>query len=317
MKLISFVFSFKNEEKNLNELIKRVHEEVKKLKNYDYELIFVNDASDDNSEIILKDLQKNFPITIINMSRTFGVGPCVLAGFKHASGDCIVYMDSDLQDPPEIVNKLLTKYENGADVVHTIRTKRLGESRFKLLITKIAYKIINFLSDIKLPNEAGDFKLISRKALDKILDQNEFRPYIRGLSIWVGFKQAYVEYVRESRFDGKTKFPLLSAGPVHQFISGITAYSLKPLYLGIIIGMISILFSFSLILYTLYTKFTGLAVPGTAGIIITISFFSGIILFTLGITGIYIARVFEEVRGRKSYVIKEILKPKENEALKK
>ncbi|MBD1164135.1 glycosyltransferase family 2 protein, partial [Pelagibacterales bacterium SAG-MED11] len=169
MKLISFVFSFRNEEKNLNELIKRVHEEVKKLKNYNYELIFVNDDSDDNSEIILKDLQKNFPITIINMSRTFGVGPCVLAGFKHTSGDCIVYMDSDLQDPPEIVNKLLTKYENGADVVHTIRTKRLGESRFKLLITKIAYKIINFLSDIKLPNEAGDFKLISRKALDKIL----------------------------------------------------------------------------------------------------------------------------------------------------
>jgi|TARA_B110001452_G_scaffold182445_1_gene153265 polyisoprenyl-phosphate glycosyltransferase len=308
MKTISFVFSFKNEEKNLEELIKRIHESVNKLKNYKYELIFVNDASTDNSEKTLEKLQKSFPITLINMSRTFGVGPCVLAGFKHASGDCIVYMDSDLQDPPEILKQLIGEYENGADVVHTIRTDRLGESKFKLLITKVAYKIINFLSDIKLPVEAGDFKLISRKALTKILEQKEFRPYIRGLSVWVGFKQAHVNYVRDARFSGDTKFPLLSAGPVTQFISGVTAYSLKPLYFGILLGIISILFSIILIFYALYMKFTNIAVPGTAGIIITISFFAGIILLTLGIIGIYLARIFEEVRGRDSYVIKDIKK---------
>ena len=306
MKLISFVFSFKNEEKNLEELVKRVDNSVKKLSNYDYELIFVNDDSDDNSEKLLLDLQKNFPITLINMSRTFGVGPCVLAGFKHAKGDCIVYMDSDLQDPPEILEKLIKEYEKGAEIVHTVRSKRLGESKFKLLVTKIAYKIINFLSDINLPTEAGDFKLISKKALIKILEQKEFRPYIRGLSVWVGFKQAYVEYVREARNEGNTKFPLLSAGPVTQFISGVTAYSLKPLYFGIILGMFSIIFSMIIICYALYMKFTDIAVPGTAGIIITISFFSGIILLTLGITGIYIARIFEEVRGRESYIIKDI-----------
>lgn len=306
MKLISFVFSFKNEEKNLEELVKRVDNSVKKLSNYDYELIFVNDDSDDNSEKLLLDLQKNFPITLINMSRTFGVGPCVLAGFKHAKGDCIVYMDSDLQDPPEILEKLIKEYEKGAEIVHTVRSKRLGESKFKLLITKIAYKIINFLSDINLPTEAGDFKLISKKALTKILEQKEFRPYIRGLSVWVGFKQAYVEYVREARNEGNTKFPLLSAGPVTQFISGVTAYSLKPLYFGIILGMFSIIFSMIIICYALYMKFTDIAVPGTAGIIITVSFFSGIILLTLGITGIYIARIFEEVRGRESYIIKDI-----------
>ena len=306
MKLISFVFSFKNEEKNLEELVKRVDNSVKKLSNYDYELIFVNDDSDDNSEKLLLDLQKNFPITLINMSRTFGVGPCVLADFKHAKGDCIVYMDSDLQDPPEILEKLIKEYEKGAEIVHTVRSKRLGESKFKLLITKIAYKIINFLSDINLPTEAGDFKLISKKALIKILEQKEFRPYIRGLSVWVGFKQAYVEYVREARNEGNTKFPLLSAGPVTQFISGVTAYSLKPLYFGIILGMFSIIFSMIIICYALYMKFTDIAVPGTAGIIITVSFFSGIILLTLGITGIYIARIFEEVRGRESYIIKDI-----------
>ena len=308
MKLISFVFSFKNEENNLEELIKRVDTSVKKLKNYNYELIFVNDDSDDNSAKILENLQKSFPITLINMSRTFGVGPCVLAGFNHVKGDCVVYMDSDLQDPPELLDKLINKYENGADVVHTVRTERLGETKIKLLLTKIAYKLINFLSDINLPSEAGDFKLISKKALSKILDQKESRPYIRGLSVWVGFKQAYVEYVRKPRHEGKTKFPLFSAGPISQFINGVTAYSLKPLYFGIILGMISIVFSILLIFYAFYMKFTNLAVPGTAGIIITISFFSGIILLTIGITGLYIARIFEEVRGRDAYVIKNIKK---------
>ena len=308
MKLISFVFSFKNEENNLEELIKRVDTSVKKLKNYNYELIFVNDDSDDNSAKILENLQKTFPITLINMSRTFGVGPCVLAGFNHVKGDCVVYMDSDLQDPPELLDKLINKYENGADVVHTVRTERLGETKIKLFLTKIAYKLINFLSDINLPSEAGDFKLISKKALSKILDQKESRPYIRGLSVWVGFKQAYVEYVRKPRHEGKTKFPLFSAGPISQFVNGVTAYSLKPLYFGIILGMISIVFSILLIFYAFYMKFTNLAVPGTAGIIITISFFSGIILLTIGITGLYIARIFEEVRGRDAYVIKNIKK---------
>ena len=243
MKLISFVFSFKNEHSNLEELVKRIDKTLTKVKKYTYELIFVNDNSDDGSEKILDNLQKSYPITIINMSRTFGVGPCVLAGFKHVKGDCVIYMDSDLQDPPEIVEELIKEYEKGFDVVHTVRTNRLGESKFKLLVTNIAYKIINFLSDIKLPTEAGDFKLISKRALNKILEQNEFRPYIRGLSIWVGFKQSYVKYVRDPRAEGLTKFPLLSAGPFTQFISGVTAYSLKPLYIGIILGLISLLFS--------------------------------------------------------------------------
>lgn len=308
MKLISFIFSFKNEEKNLEELVKRVDVSVKKIKNYEYELIFVNDASDDNSEKILEDLQRTYPLTIINMSRTFGVGPCVLAGFKHAKGDCIIYMDSDLQDPPELLDKLIIEYENGADVVHTVRSERLGESKFKLLLTNIAYRVINFLSDIDLPTEAGDYKLISKKALTKILEQKEFRPYIRGLSVWVGFKQGFVKYIRDARSKGETKFPLFSAGPVAQFVSGITAYSLKPLYFGIILGMASIIFSIILIAYALYMKISNIAVPGTAGIIITISFFSGIILLALGIIGIYIARIFEEVRGRESFVIKDIKK---------
>tara|TARA_B110000238_G_scaffold185205_1_gene213245 strand:- start:626 stop:1558 length:933 start_codon:yes stop_codon:yes gene_type:complete len=308
MKLISIIFSFKNEEKNLGELIKRIQTTFSKIDSCKYELIFVNDCSDDKSEKILLDLQKSNPITIINMTRTFGVGPCVLAGFREAKGDAIIYMDSDLQDPPEIIPDLISEYEKGSEIVHTVRTKRHGESFFKMLITKMAYRIINYLSEIPLPTEAGDFKLISRTALKKILLQNEFRPYIRGLSIWVGYKQSFVKYERDPRADGESKFPLFSKGPITEFISGITSYSLKPLYLGVVLGFISLIFSIILILYALYSKFSGVAAPGSTGIIITISFFSGILLFTMGIIGIYLARIFEQTKGRDQYVIKDIKK---------
>tara|TARA_X000001036_G_scaffold9251_1_gene8214 strand:+ start:1146 stop:2084 length:939 start_codon:yes stop_codon:yes gene_type:complete len=306
MKLVSIVFSFRNEEKNLKELISRVDTAFKKIQNYKYELIFVNDDSSDNSEKILEELQESYTIKIINMSRTFGVGPCVLAGFKHSSGDCVVYLDSDLQDPPEIIPKLLTEFEKGHDVVHTVREKRLGESGIKLFFTKLAYKTINRLSEIDLPIEAGDFKLISKRVLQKILSQKEFRPYVRGLSVWVGYKQSFVYYTREARAHGKSKFSLFSQGPITEFINGVTSYSLKPLYVGIFLGFFSLLFSVALIAYAFYAKFNDLAIPGTTGILIAVSFFSGILLFTLGIMGIYIARIFEQARGREKYIIKEI-----------
>ena len=306
MKLVSIVFSFRNEEKNLKELVSRVDATFKKVDNYKYELLFVNDDSNDDSEKILEELQESHKIKIINMSRTFGVGPCVLAGFKHSSGDCIVYLDSDLQDPPELIPKLLDEFEKGHDVVHTVREKRLGESGVKLFFTKLAYKTINKLSEIDLPIEAGDFKLISKRVLQKILSQKEFRPYVRGLSVWVGFKQSFVYYTREARAHGESKFSLFSQGPISEFINGVTSYSLKPLYIGIFLGFFSLLFSVLLIGYALYAKFNDLAIPGTTGILIAVSFFSGILLFTLGIMGIYIARIFEQARGREKYIIKEI-----------
>jgi len=306
MKLLSVVFSFRNEEGNIKELVDRINISLEKLTNWNYELIFVNDDSTDNSESILLNLQKKYPIRIINMSRNFGVDPCVLAGFRNAKGDAIVYLHTDLQDPPEIIPDLIKKHEEGFDVVHTIRTKRKGESKFRMLVTRIAYLLINILSDIKLPIESGDYKLISRKALDKILNQKEFRPYVRGLSVWVGFKQTFYKYERQARGSGKSKMPLLSKGPVTDFITGITSYSLKPLYIGIFFGFLSIIISLLLIIYALYLKFNNLAVPGSTSIIIAISFFSGILLFTLGVIGIYLARIFEQTKGRDQYVIKEI-----------
>ena len=306
MKLLSIVFSFRNEEGNLKELVERVHTCLDKITNWNYEAIFVNDDSTDNSEKILLELQKKYPIRIINMSRNFGVDPCVLAGFRNAKGDAIIYLHSDLQDPPEIIPELIKKHEEGFEIVHTVRTKRKGEGKFRMFLTKIAYWIINSLSDINLPTQAGDYKLISKKALNEILKQREFRPYVRGLSVWVGFKQNFVYYEREPRGEGKSKMPLFSAPVINDYILGITSYSLKPLYLGIIFGFFAILISFLLIIYALYLKFSNLAIPGSTSIIIAISFFSGILLFTLGVIGIYLARIFEQTKGRDQYIIKNI-----------
>jgi len=306
MKLLSIVFSFRNEEGNIEPLVKRIASTMEKIKNWKYELIFVNDDSTDKSEKILLDLQKNYPIKLINMSRNFGIDPCVLAGFRNSSGDAIIYLHTDQQDPPEIIPDLIKKHEEGNEIVHTVRTKRKGEGKFRMFLTKIAYKIIDTVSDINLPVQAGDYKLISKKALNEILKQKEFRPYVRGLSVWVGFKQDFVYYEREARGEGESKMPLLSAGPITDFINGVTSYSLKPLYVGIIFGLISMIISFLLIIYALYLKFNNLAIPGSTSIVISISFFSGIILFTLGILGIYLARIFEQTKGREQYVIKEI-----------
>ena len=306
MKLLSIVFSFRNEEGNIEPLVKRISATMEKIENWKYELIFVNDDSTDKSEQIILDLQKSFPIKLINMSRNFGIDPCVLAGFRNSSGDAVIYLHTDQQDPPELISNLIKKHEEGNEIVHTVRTKRKGEGKFRMFLTKIAYKIINSLSDINLPVQAGDYKLISKKALHEILKQKEFRPYVRGLSVWVGFKQDFIFYEREARGEGESKMPLLSAGPITDFINGVTSYSLKPLYLGIVFGFISMIISFLLIIYALYLKFNDLAIPGSTSIIISISFFSGIILFTLGIIGIYIARIFEQTKGRDQYVIKEI-----------
>tara|TARA_B110000008_G_scaffold227849_1_gene229796 strand:+ start:116 stop:1048 length:933 start_codon:yes stop_codon:yes gene_type:complete len=307
MKLLSIVFSFRNEEGNIEPLVKRISTTMEKIENWKYELIFVNDDSTDKSEQILIDLQKNYPIKLINMSRNFGIDPCVLAGFKNSSGDAVIYLHTDQQDPPEIIPDLIKKHEEGNEIVHTVRTKRKGEGKFRMFLTKIAYSVINTLSDINLPVQAGDYKLISKKALIEILKQKEFRPYVRGLSVWVGFKQDFVFYEREARGEGESKMPLLSAGPITDFINGVTSYSLKPLYLGIIFGFASMVISFLLIIYALYLKFNNLAIPGSTSIIIAISFFSGILLFTLGIIGIYLARIFEQTKGREQYVIKEII----------
>jgi len=305
--LLSYVLSFRNEEENIPELVRRISAISNCIEDCNYEMIFVNDASSDSSQELLVSLQKSYPITVVNMSRRFGVTPCVLAGLSFAKGDAIVYMDSDLQDPPELVLEMVEKFRNGAEVVHTTRTKRDGESPLKLWLTKCAYGLINYFSDIDLPENTGDFKLLSSNVVKKILELKEYDPYMRGLSVWVGFKQDFVFYRRDSRFRGRSKFPLLSKGPIIEFTRGLTSYSAAPLLISLTLGLMISALSALLILWAIFTKLLNIAAPGASGVLVAIGLFSGAILMSNGILGIYISKIYYEVKRRPRYIVQSVI----------
>jgi glycosyltransferase involved in cell wall biosynthesis len=303
--LLSVVFSFRNEQEVLPELIDRLYKTLDPL-NIDYELIFVNDASTDGSlEILLNFHQKNNRIKILNMSRKFGVTPCVIAGLRHTKGDAVVYMDSDLQDPPELIPALLEKFNEGADVVNTTRTKRRGENAFKMWLTKQAYRIINSVSDIDIPQNTGDFKLLSRRAVDQLINLNEYDPFMRGLVRWVGFKQVQVFYEREARFAGETHFSLLrSLQPAKEFIRGLVSFSELPLYFALVLGFFVSIGAFVYLLEIIFTRvFLGIHNPGWPAIMVTMLFLGGTILFTIGVLGLYIGKIHHEIKKRPPYII--------------
>ena len=305
MPVISIVFSFRNEEEVLSELVHRVVPIVEIIG--DYELIFVNDDSTDRSLDVLQILRaENSRIKIINMSRCFGVAPCVIAGLAASSGDAVIYMDSDLQDPPEIIPQMVYEWNNGADIVHTVRTQRHGESASKMWITKMAYKAINVFSDVYLIENAGDFKLLSRLVVKEILQLDEIDPYLRGLSVWVGFNQTVVKYEREARSLGQSKFGLfMSLNPYKEFLRGITSFSTVPLYFALFLGLAVSAISFILFCYVIVMKTLGVNLPGWTAIMSAILFLSGVILGTNGLLGIYVGKIYEYAQGRPKYIIKK------------
>lgn len=306
--LLTVVFSFRNEEDVLEKTISEVSD-VLETNNITYELIFVNDNSTDRSLQILKTWSgRDSRIRVINMSRRFGVSPCVMAGFRFAHGDAVIYMDTDLQDPPELIPKMVELYRNGVDVVHTVRTKRFGETAVKMWITKLAYKIINRLSDIQLIENAGDYKLLSRRVVDEIVKLNEYQPYTRGLIPWIGFRQEAISYERRARYAGKTKFSLVkSAGPFNEFIKGLTAFSEFPLYASLFVGFIVAIGAFIYLGVIVTTKIYGFNLPGWSAIMGIILLLGGITLITNGFIGIYIGRIFNNVKGRPSYIISDTI----------
>ncbi|MDO8426386.1 MAG: glycosyltransferase family 2 protein [Deltaproteobacteria bacterium] len=301
--LISVVLSFRNEEETIPELVRRLHNSLSPL-GFDYELIFVNDSSTDRSLSVLNLLKAgDNAIKIINTSRRFGSTPCVMAGMEYSSGDAVIYMDTDLQDPPELIPELVKKWAEGADVVYTTRLKRDGEGRFKMWLTKRAYRVIKLLSDIDLPVDSGDFKLLDRRVVNELLRLREKDPYMRGLVSWVGFKQAQVFYNREKRFAGKTHYPLFGLGPMRAFVSGLTSFSTAPLSLSLIIGFLVSSGAFFFLVDIVIEKFMGRNLPGWSAIMATMLFLGGTELFTIGILGIYIGRIYNENKRRPNYII--------------
>ena len=303
--VLSVVFSFRNEEPGLKELIGRVQRVMRSM-GMDYEILFVNDDSTDRSlEILMEQREADRRIRIINMSRRFGVSPCVIAGLKHSRGDAVVYMDTDLQDPPEIIPLLVEKWRAGADVVNTVRTKRLGENPFRMWLTRRAYNIINSISEIDLPENMGDFKLLSRRVVDEVVGLNEHDPFMRGLVRWVGFRQETVFYTREARYSGETHFSLFGGGPVREFIRGLTSYSSAPLFIALGSGLIVSLISFVSILTALVRLFMGLRVPGWAVVLMATLFLGGLILLTNGFLGLYVGRMYTQVKNRPLFIIRD------------
>ena len=311
--LVSVVFNFKNEEQNIPILISRTRNVFKNqlLENYDLEIIFVNDGSTDNSIAVIHKNILDTKATIINMSRNFGRWPSLVSGIKNSGGDLIIYMDSDLQDPPELIPEMVAKYEEGYDVIHTKRIKRHGESKIKMFIVNIAYRIIKVLSNIKLEHNVSDFKLMTRKAANNFINFRDRDPYVRGISVWIGFKQTYINYERSGRGSGKTQYSIFGKGPALEFVRGITTFSTKILYILFVLGIISIVFAFFLAIFFIYSKIFGDLAQGVATISILILIIFAIIIFFMGVISLYLARVIEETTNRPLYIEDEIVKVNE------
>ncbi|MDA1089364.1 MAG: glycosyltransferase family 2 protein [Proteobacteria bacterium] len=300
--LLSIVYSFRNEADVLAELILRVDAALSG-QSLDYELIFVNDDSDDGSlDLLLAERAKNPRIKIINMSRCFGFAECLKAGLAHASGDAVISMDADLQDPPEVIPDMLDKWRNGAEVVYTVRERREGEPAFRMFVTNIAYNIIRRSSRLHLPVNSGDFRLMSRRAVKEFLRLSETIPYSRGLAMWIGFRRASVSYVRAARRAGESHFPgTFSFGALQSFVAGITSFSMVPLFFILVVGLMAAMVS----VVGLVVVLLGAAFPEGSAMVLFMVLLWGSLMASLGIVAVYISRIYSDVRGRPAYIIKD------------
>ncbi len=305
--LISVVFSFRNERQNIPTLIARLDAMFIRT-GVDYELLFVNDASNDGSLETLVDARSRNPrVKVINMSRRFGVSECARAGMSASSGDATIIMDADLQDPPEVIPQLIERWRAGADVVHTVRTRRHGESALKMMMTRLAYRIIHVGSSIELPVDAGDFKLLSRAALNHLLALTESDPYIRGLVVWIGFQQAFVPYERDARHAGKTHFPFFSRNPWKTFAMGLTSFSFMPIFVAIAMALAASALTVLFILYILLHLAIYGDVSRTLALIAVGAFFWATMLVAIAAVGIYVIRIYKDIRHRPQYIVASTL----------
>ena len=305
--LVSVVFSFRNERQNIPTLIARLDAMFAPI-GVDYELLFVNDASDDGSLEALVDARTRNPrVKVINMSRRFGVSECARAGMSASSGDATIIMDADLQDPPEVIPQLIEKWRAGADVVHTVRTRRHGESALKMMMTRLAYRIIHIGSSIELPVDAGDFKLLSRPALNHLLALTESDPYIRGLVVWIGFQQAFVPYERDARHSGKTHFPFFSRNPWKTFAMGLTSFSFMPIFAAIVLALAASAMTVLLVLYVLLHLVIYGDVSRTLALVAVGAFFWATMLVAIAAVGIYVIRIYKDIRNRPQYIVASTL----------
>ena len=304
MRKISVVVPMYYEEDVVDECYKRLTNVLKTLENYEYEIIFVNDGSKDKTLFLLEQIAKKVEnIKILSFSRNFGHQAAVTAGQKEVTGDAVIIIDADLQDPPETICDMIKLWEQGYEVIYGKRKIRKGESVFKLLTAKMFYKTLNILSDVEIPKDTGDFRLVDRKVVDTINQMPEHNKFLRGLFSWVGYKQTAFEYERKERFAGKTKYPLRKMLKLAS--DGIIGFSTKPLKMVGFIGILSIIISIAILIYALISYAFNLnnLSAGWTSIMVTVTFFAGVQLLSIWVMSEYIGRIYDESKNRPQYII--------------
>jgi dolichol-phosphate mannosyltransferase len=301
---ISLVIPIFDEQEVLPELFKRLEQvAVSNSENFQLSIIFVDDGSTDESVNIIKQKSIDLEFKLIQFSRNFGHQAAVMAGITSADGDAVVIMDADLQDPPEVIAELVKQWQKGFHVVYGKRISRDGESLFKKTSAAMFYRLMHWLTEVEIPLDSGDFRLIDKKVADSLKGMNEKSIFIRGLIAWMGYKQTPVEYHREARFAGKTKYPLKKM--VALASDAILAFSEKPLRLiskiGAAIFFVAISFSAFVVVSTILGL--GYRAPGWLSIMLAILTLSGFQILCLGVIGSYVLRVYRQTRNRPVFLV--------------
>lgn len=302
--LVSVVVPIYNEVETIDELCRRLHSSLSEVDNY--EIVVVDDSSTDGSwELLRAHAARDDRVRGARLSRNFGHQVAISAGLDLARGNAVVVMDGDLQDPPEIIPSLLAKWREGYDVVYAVRTEREGEGWFKRASAALFYRLLRALAQVDIPAEAGDFRLLSRRAVDAIGAMPERARFLRGMAAWIGFRQIAVPYRRDPRYAGTTKYPMRRM--LRLAVDAVTSFSAAPLRLVSALGFVFVFFCGAYLIYVLYVHFlTDRTVAGWTTVVVLILLIGGIQLLSLGIVGQYVARVFEEAKHRPLYLVDSI-----------
>jgi dolichol-phosphate mannosyltransferase len=307
--LLSVVAPVYNEEATIERFYSRVCAALEGLR---FELVLVDDGSSDGTAARLAEMASSDPrMHVVFLSRNFGHQTALTAGLDHARGDAVVMLDADLQDPPELIPRMLDHWRGGCDVVYAVRKQREGESRFKLATARWFYRFFDKLATVELQPNSGDFRLLDRQPLDALLSMRERSRFLRGMTVWVGYRQAAVPYDRDARYAGETKYTL---GKMLRFsLDAISSFSHRPLQLATLLGFIISTLAFIAIPVVIVLRILGSYLPGFSSITIAILLLGGIQLIALGIIGEYVGRIYDEVKGRPLYLVRSRLNVIEDE----
>lgn len=309
---LSVIVPVYKEAENIQPFVKRMEAVLTKI-NLDYEIIFCLDPSPDHTEqVIQQEIERNPHIKLLVFSRRFGQPAATMAGIFHCKGNNCVVIDVDLQDPPELIETMHQTLMTGYEVVYAKRRSRKGETLSKRLISYLGYKIINKLTDLSIPRDTGDFRIMSRRVIEELRKLNETHGFLRGLVSYVGFKQTYVEYDRDERLIGKGNYNRLT-GSLKIGLNGLISFSSRPLQMMSLAGAIIAGLSFLIGLWYVVQKLWGINLtPGLSTTVLIVTFFSGVQLLCLGLTGEYIGRIYEEVKRRPMFIVDKVIDKTEN-----